>query len=102
MKYNNNAVQCFWIYSVFNCRGLLTGKYERGIVPSDPNSSRIAWVEADKSSRSNQSHPSLTQYADKDEYWELIKAMKEIADKHSNHDNNHLLRVQYSLLYYRC
>ncbi|XP_003382666.2 PREDICTED: uncharacterized protein LOC100631598 [Amphimedon queenslandica] len=62
--------------------GLLTGKYERGVVPDDPKSSRIAWVEADKKSRSNQSHPSLTQYADKDEYWELIKAMREIATKH--------------------
>lgn len=63
-------------------RGLLAGKFERGVKPDDPNSSRVAWVEADSQSRTNQSHPSLSQYSDDDQYWDLIQKMKEIAASH--------------------
>ena len=62
-------------------RGLLTGKFERGVMPDDPSSSRVAWVVAEQS-RTNQSHPSLSMYADKDEFWELLDAMKKIATAH--------------------
>lgn len=39
-------------------------------------------MEEDKRSRSNQSHPSLSDYADNDQYWNLIEAMKTIATVH--------------------
>ena len=52
------------------------------MTPEDPSSSRIAWVEADRQSRTNQSHPSLSEYSNNDQYWELIKRMKDIATVH--------------------
>jgi aryl-alcohol dehydrogenase-like predicted oxidoreductase len=62
--------------------GLLTGKFTRGTdVSADPESSRVAWVEADKS-RSNQSHPSLQQWADHDTFWQLSDTLTEIAAAH--------------------
>jgi aryl-alcohol dehydrogenase-like predicted oxidoreductase len=62
--------------------GLLTGKFKRGMdIPSDSESSRVAWVEADKS-RSNQSHPSLQQWADKEMFWQLSDTLTEIAAAH--------------------
>ena len=42
----------------------------------------MAWVEADKISRSNQSHPSLQQWADNDTFWELCDALSDIATTH--------------------
>ena len=63
-------------------RGLLTGKFHRGQPPPDPSSSRVAWVEADKQSRTNQSHPNLSEYADKEQFWELLDVMRQIADSH--------------------
>ncbi len=60
------------------CRGLLTGKFQRGETP-DPAKSRIGWVEADKGSRGNQSHPTLAQYADSDKFWSLLESMGDIA-----------------------
>ena len=62
--------------------GLLTGKFKRGELPTDSHSSRLAWVEGDRGSRTNQSHPSLSDYADNSQYWGLIEAMKEIATVH--------------------
>ncbi|XP_065887749.1 1-deoxyxylulose-5-phosphate synthase YajO-like [Dysidea avara] len=62
--------------------GMLTGKYTRGTVPTDPTSSRVAWVEADPN-RSMESQPSYSQYANDDKYWALIDTMKEIAKKHN-------------------
>jgi aryl-alcohol dehydrogenase-like predicted oxidoreductase len=62
--------------------GLLTGKFERGVIP-DPSSSRVAWVSADSKDRTNQSHPSLSQYSDSEQYWDLIKKMKEISEAHN-------------------
>ena len=61
---------------------MLTGKYTRGTVPTDPTSSRVAWVEADPN-RSMESQPSYSQYANDDKYWALIDTMKEIAKKHN-------------------
>ena len=60
--------------------GLLTGKYSRGEKPA-PGTSRLGWVEENKQARSNQSHPSLSEYADKEKYWQLVDAMKKIANK---------------------
>lgn len=73
---------CFLLILDLIFSGLLTGKYERGVFPDDPSSSRIAWVEADQQSRSNQSHPSLSQYSNKEEFWQLLDVLKEIATKH--------------------
>ena len=67
---------------VHTFRGLLTGKFHRGQPPPDPSSSRVAWVEADKQSRTNQSHPNLSEYADKEQFWELLDVMRQIADSH--------------------
>lgn len=41
----------------------------------------MGWVNADKEHRSNQSHPSLAQYQDKDSYWALLDTMSSIAAK---------------------
>ncbi|XP_064393769.1 1-deoxyxylulose-5-phosphate synthase YajO-like isoform X2 [Halichondria panicea] len=62
--------------------GLLTGKYKRGESPSSDSNSRLAWVEKDKATRANQASPSLSDYADNEQYWELIEAMKTIATVH--------------------
>lgn len=62
--------------------GLLSGKFERGVFPQDPKSSRIAWVEADQQTRTNQSHPSLSQYSNKEEFWQLMDTLKQIATNH--------------------
>ena len=67
------------------CSGLLTGKFSRGETPS-PDSSRLGWVEEKKQSRANQSHPSLSEYAEKESYWQLMDAMKKIANKHGKLD----------------
>ena len=65
-------------------RGLLTGKFQRGqVFSNDEDSSRVAWVEADKS-RSNQSHPSLQQWADKEKFWQLSDTLAEIATAHGH------------------
>ena len=62
--------------------GLLTGKFKRDMaISEDPESSRVAWVEAD-TSRSNQSHPSLQEWADKDMFWELTDTLTDIATAH--------------------
>lgn len=61
--------------------GLLTGKFKRG-EEHDPASSRLAWVEADRHSRTNQSHPSLSQYTSNEQYWQLLDTMREIAAAH--------------------
>ena len=66
--------------------GLLTGKFKRGELPSDSRSSRLAWVEEDRGSRTNQSHPSLSDYMDNSQYWELIEAMKTIATVHGERE----------------
>lgn len=70
------------LHCVHTFRGLLTGKFHRGQPPPDPSSSRVAWVEADKQSRTNQSHPNLSEYADKEQFWELLDVMRQIADSH--------------------
>ena len=62
-------------------RGLLTGKFKRG-AEHDPSCSRIAWVEADRNSRTNQSHPSLSHYANNEQFWQLLDTMREIAAAH--------------------
>ena len=62
--------------------GLLTGKYKRGESPSSDSNSRLAWVEKDKATRANQASPSLSDYTDNEQYWELIEAMKTIATVH--------------------
>jgi len=64
-------------------RGLLTGKFQRGQPPPDPSSSRVAWVEADQQSRTNQSHPSLSQYGGNEQFWDLLDAMRRVAEAHS-------------------
>ncbi|CAI7994467.1 1-deoxyxylulose-5-phosphate synthase YajO [Geodia barretti] len=62
--------------------GLLTGKFQRDReISEDPESSRVAWVEADKS-RSNQSHPSLQQWADREMFWGLTDTLGDIAVAH--------------------
>ena len=61
---------------------MLTGKFTRGNVPTDPASSRVAWAEED-SKRSMESQPTYSQYANDDKYWALIDAMKEIAKNHN-------------------
>ena len=62
--------------------GLLAGKFNRGAhLSDDPESSRVAWVEEDQS-RSNQSHPSLQQWADKEMFWQLTDTLTEIAAAH--------------------
>ena len=63
------------------CSGLLTGKFSRGETPA-PGTSRLGWVEENKQARSNQSHPSLSEYTDKDSYWQLMDVMRKIANKH--------------------
>ena len=68
------------IHTIVLISGLLTGKYSRGETPA-PGTSRLGWVEENKQSRSNQSHPSLSEYADKEKYWQLMDAMKKIANK---------------------
>lgn len=70
-------------------RGLLTGKFERGVSLDDPNSSRVAWVEAEQS-RTNQSHPSLSKYADKEQFWQLQDTLKQIAEIHGKQELNAL------------
>ena len=62
---------------------MLTGKFSRDAAPTDPSSSRVAWVEADAKKRAVQSSPSYSQYANDDKYWALIDTMKEIAKKHN-------------------
>ena len=63
-------------------RGLLTGKFKRDKEFSeDPESSRVAWVEADKS-RSNQSHPSLQEWAHRETFWQLTDTLTDIATTH--------------------
>ena len=63
-------------------RGLLTGKFERGVFPSDPSTSRVAWVEANEQGRTNQSHPSLSKYSKDENFWMLLDNMKIIAKSH--------------------
>ena len=70
-----------FFYILFS--GMLTGKYKRGTVPTDPTSSRVAWVEEDPSKRWFESQPSYSEYANDDKYWALIDTMKEIAKKHN-------------------
>ena len=65
------------------CSGMLTGKFKRDAAPTDPTSSRVAWVEADPKKRAVQSQPSFSQYKDDERYWSLIESMKEMAQKHS-------------------
>ena len=73
---------------ILTLRGLLTGKFKRGDSLGDPNSSRIAWVEAEQS-RTNQSHPSLSNYADKEEFWRLLETMDKIAAAHGQFTEYH-------------
>ena len=61
------------------CRGLLSGKFKKGVVP-DPSGSRIGWVDANANSRINQAHPSFALYAEKDSFWSLLDSMEAIAD----------------------
>lgn len=63
--------------------GMLTGKFKRDAAPTDPSSSRVAWVEANIKKRVTQSSPSFSQYKDDERYWSLIESMKGIAQKHS-------------------
>ena len=58
--------------------GLLSGKFKRGETP-DPSDSRVGWVEQDKGKRVTQASPSLSQYADKEDFWELLGCMETIA-----------------------
>ncbi len=53
--------------------------------PDDPKASRLAWVEADEKSRTNQSHPSLSKYSNNEDFWQLIDALKEIATNHGQY-----------------
>lgn len=62
---------------------MLTGKFKRDAAPTDPSSSRVAWVEADPKKRAVQSSPSFSQYKDNEKYWALIESMREIGKKHS-------------------
>jgi len=71
--------------SVIVCSGMLTGKFKRDAAPTDPSSSRVAWVEADPKNRT-QAQPSYSQYKDDERYWALIESMKEIAQKHGELD----------------
>ena len=75
--------------------GLLTGKFSRGETPA-PGTSRLGWVEENKQARSNQSHPSLSEYADKEKYWQLMDAMKKIANKRGMIENEFILPLNVS------
>ncbi len=76
------CVTIIWPVLTHTDSGLLTGKYKRGESPSSDSNSRLAWVEKDKATRANQASPSLSDYADNEQYWELIEAMKTIATVH--------------------
>lgn len=76
--HRENNKKCQNSLSDFCLSGLLSGKFKRGEVP-DPSGSRIGWVKQDEENRSNQSHPSLAQYADKESFWCLLDTMQSIA-----------------------
>lgn len=82
-RVNTLATPTYIFWPIILCSGMLTGKFKRDETPTDPTSSRVAWVEADPSKRSFQSSPSFSQYKDDERYWSLIDTMKEIAQKHS-------------------
>ena len=99
---SRRALDCSVTNVIFLPRGLLTGKFKRGLTPRDPTSSRVAWVEADRSSRKNQSHPSFSEYGDKDEFWKLQDTLEAIAKNHGTkhctlHDSSQIPSPSLSL-----
>ena len=61
-------------------RGLLTGKFERNKTP-DEKGSRIGFIHKDES-KAAQAAPAWSKYNGDDDYWNLMDAMKEIANSH--------------------
>ena len=63
-------------------RGLLTGKFSREKAPS-ASESRIGYVHQNEA-MALQGAPAWSQYKDNENYWKLIDAMKDIAEKQGN------------------
>ena len=76
---NFSGVQMFRIFTVF-CSGLLTGKFKRDSKP-DESESRIGFVTS-KEKLANQAMPSLNNYTNDENFWNLMSIMERIANNH--------------------
>ena len=63
------------------CRGLLKGKYERGV--KAPEGSRLAWSKSNKVDID--AAPDLERIFKDDDFWNLMDAMKKAAANHSEY-----------------
>ena len=66
----------------FSFSGFLTGKFKRDEMPKPET--RIGFTALAEQNRALQSHPAWSVLKEQDTVWELLDAMKEIANVHGN------------------
>ena len=60
---------------------MLSGKFKRDEAAPE---SRVSWVGEDKAARTNQSHPSLEEFAS-ESFWKLLETLESIARSHGTY-----------------